>query len=285
MCDALQAESVKATILSRRDDFASPEMRWLVACLKQINRPLDRRNLATLVETFNSFAPKCAAPALGGTVRLDSDDVLQRSATEVITYLSAWLDATRAAGPSSPAAQIVNVIARLNAGELKLATPFHKSFAMITLRSWNQACGAAFRAFFLCRLGWTTSLRTPPGEASTPSRSWIARCQDSACVALRACSMRPSAWRKTAVTRCWPARRRRSVVQLAVSPPARRRCRSTGTSWQASTDRHRRPALRAGLRWWIGRGPSALPRERRTASRSVRVTQVRHSRPASQPTL
>ena len=60
---------------------------------------------------------------------------------------------------------------------------------MITLRSRNQACGTAFRAFSLRRLGWTTSLPTPPGEASTPSRSWIARCQDSACVTLRACSM------------------------------------------------------------------------------------------------
>ncbi len=95
---------------------------------------------------------------------------------------------------------------------------------MSTLRSRNQACGTALRACSLRRLGWTTSLRTPPGEASTPSRSWIARCQDSACVALRAGSMRPSAWRKTAVTRRWPARRRRSVVQRAVSPPARRRC-------------------------------------------------------------
>ncbi len=91
---------------------------------------------------------------------------------------------------------------------------------MSTLRLWNQACGTAFRACFLRRLGWTTSLRTPPGEASTPSRSWIARCQDSARVALRACSTRPSAWRKTAVTRRWPARRLCSVVQLAVSSPA-----------------------------------------------------------------
>ncbi len=86
---------------------------------------------------------------------------------------------------------------------------------MSTLRPRNQACGTALRACSLRRLGWTTSLRTPPGEASTPSRSWIARCQDSACVALRAGSMRPSAWRKTAVTRRWPARRWRSVVQLA----------------------------------------------------------------------
>ena len=115
---------------------------------------------------------------------------------------------------------------RLGESSPKFATPFHQSFAMSTLRSSNQACGTAVRAFSFRRLGWTTSLRTPPGEASTPSRSWIARCQDSACV-----------------------------------------------------------ALRAGLWWWIGRGPSALLRERRTASRSVRVTQVRHSRSASQPTL
>ncbi len=49
------------------------------------------------------------------------------------------------------------------------ATPFHKSFAISTLRSRNQACGTAFGAFFLRRLGWTARLRTPPGEASTPS--------------------------------------------------------------------------------------------------------------------
>ena len=40
----------------RRDDFASPQMRWLVACLKQIHRPLDLRNMAVLVEAFDRFA-------------------------------------------------------------------------------------------------------------------------------------------------------------------------------------------------------------------------------------
>ena len=59
---------------------------------------------------------------------------------------------------------------------------------MSTLRPRNQACGTALRACSLRRLGWTTSLRTPPGEASTSSRSWIARCQDSARVAL-ACGL------------------------------------------------------------------------------------------------
>ena len=42
----------------------------------------------------------------------------------------------------------------------------------------------------------------------------------SATVAVRTCSVRPSARRKVAVTRCWPARMPRSVVQLARSPAA-----------------------------------------------------------------
>ncbi len=119
--DALQAKRVNATLLNRRDDFASPEMRWLVACLKQINRPLDRRNLATLVEAFGSFVPGCAASAASGPAPLDFDDLLSRSATEGVTYLSVWSGAAQAAGLPSPAAEIVGLIAGLAAGELKLA--------------------------------------------------------------------------------------------------------------------------------------------------------------------
>ena len=122
MRDALQAKNVSATILNRRDDFASPEMRWLVACLKQINRPLDRRNLATLVAAFGSFVSGCAASSANGPASLDFDDLLSRSATEGVTYLSVWLGAAQAAGLSSPAAEIVDLIAGLAAGELKLAS-------------------------------------------------------------------------------------------------------------------------------------------------------------------
>ena len=122
MRDALQAEGVNVTILNRRDDFASPEMRWLVACLNQINRPLDRRNLATLVEAFASFVPGCAASSAGGPATLDLDDQLSRSATEGVTYLSVWSGAAQAAGPPSPAAEIVDLIAGLAAGELKPAS-------------------------------------------------------------------------------------------------------------------------------------------------------------------
>ncbi len=108
MRDALRAEGVLATILMRRDDFVSPEIRWLVACLKQISRPLDRRNLAALVEAFGSFA---ARP-------VDFDDLLSRSAAEGVTYLSAWVDAVRAAQPA-PVADIVERVADLVAGNVK----------------------------------------------------------------------------------------------------------------------------------------------------------------------
>ena len=122
MRDALQAEGVNVTILNRRDDFASPQMRWLVACLKQINRPLDRRNLATLVEAFGSFVPGSDASSPSGPAPLDFDDLLSRSATEGVTYLSVWTGAAQAAGLPSRAAEIVDVIAGLAAGQLKLAS-------------------------------------------------------------------------------------------------------------------------------------------------------------------
>ena len=110
MRDALQLKNVPATILTRRDDFASPEMRWLVACLKQINRPLDRRNMATLVEAFSSFA----------SLPLTFDDLLSRSGTGGKTYLSIWTRAAQATELPSPDAEIVDLMASLTAGEMKL---------------------------------------------------------------------------------------------------------------------------------------------------------------------
>jgi len=48
-----QTRDVPSVIAQRRDDFLSAEFRWLVASLRQIARPLDRRNVAVLVEAFN----------------------------------------------------------------------------------------------------------------------------------------------------------------------------------------------------------------------------------------
>ena len=96
--EALAALSVPVVLLGRRDDFASPQMRWLVACLKQVNRPLNRRNLVALTGAFTNFSG----------VSLDVEEVIARSETDQVTPLVAWLDAIRQAVPSElPAVEAV----------------------------------------------------------------------------------------------------------------------------------------------------------------------------------
>ena len=111
MHGALDVKGVPAKIAMRRDDFASPQMRWLVACLKQIARPLDRRNMAVLVEAFGRFAPS----------PLDWDELVSRSESDRHTCLKVWTDAVREAGMPPPVAEMVEVIADLSAGNVKLA--------------------------------------------------------------------------------------------------------------------------------------------------------------------
>ena len=111
MHKALERKGVPAAMLTRRDDFVSPEMRWLVACLKQINRPLDRRNMATLVESFGSFAPSSA----------NFDELVSRSAADEVTCLSVWIDMVRDAELPPSVATVVDAVAGLAAGREKLA--------------------------------------------------------------------------------------------------------------------------------------------------------------------
>ena len=49
---ALREKGVPWVIAHRRDDFLSPQFQWL-ALLRQFTRPMDRRNLAVLIEAFN----------------------------------------------------------------------------------------------------------------------------------------------------------------------------------------------------------------------------------------
>ncbi len=110
MREALMEKGVPAVVAMRRDDFVSPQMRWLVACLKQIDRPLDRRNMAVLVEAFGRFAPS----------PLDLDELASRSESGGLTCLKVWTDAVREAGMPRPVAEVVDAIADLSAGTLKL---------------------------------------------------------------------------------------------------------------------------------------------------------------------
>ena len=103
--------NVPAALLGRRDDFATPQMRWLIACLKQIDRPLDPRNMATLTETFASFTD----------VPLEVEEVMARSETGQVTLLAAWFHAVREAVPKPSELAIVEVIVDLASGNGRLA--------------------------------------------------------------------------------------------------------------------------------------------------------------------
>ncbi len=83
MHKALQQCHVPSVIAQRRDDFLSAEFRWLVAALRQLIRPLDRRNIAALVESFNRMAETNVA----------ADQVITDAETTGRSYLATWLEA------------------------------------------------------------------------------------------------------------------------------------------------------------------------------------------------
>jgi DNA helicase-2/ATP-dependent DNA helicase PcrA len=104
MQKALQVQQVPAVIAQRRDDFLSAEIRWLVACLVETVRPLDRRNLAVLVDAFNRFA----------AIQVSVDQVLSDAEASGVAYLRVWADAAkRAVGDGSPRLKLIEAAGRL----------------------------------------------------------------------------------------------------------------------------------------------------------------------------
>lgn len=114
--DALTDRGVPAQIVTRRDDFVSPQMRWLVACLRQISRPLDRRNMGLVMQAFDSFA----------TSPLDWEELASRSETDGANLLETWVAPVREAEISQPLADAVDVIAKLATRRIKLPAAIQK---------------------------------------------------------------------------------------------------------------------------------------------------------------
>ena len=110
MHEALQQRDVAARILMRRDDFVSPQMRWLVACLKQVNSPADLRSLSTVITTFDHFAVATA----------QLDELVARSAATGATHFSLWLNAAHEAEPPPLALELLCAVSRFSSGETKL---------------------------------------------------------------------------------------------------------------------------------------------------------------------
>lgn len=81
MLKALKAIGVAAVVAQRRDDFLSGDLRWLVASLTQLVRPLDRRNLTVLILAYNR-ATGC---------KIVVEDVVAASEASGQAYLTTWL--------------------------------------------------------------------------------------------------------------------------------------------------------------------------------------------------
>ena len=109
--EALVVSGVPAVVAMHQDDFLSPQMRWLVACLKQIDRPLDLRNMAALVKAFESFAPSL----------LDWNELVSRSESDGITYLKVWMDTVHESEMPRPVTEVADAITDLSTGKLKLS--------------------------------------------------------------------------------------------------------------------------------------------------------------------
>ncbi|WP_428418631.1 ATP-dependent helicase [Methylibium sp.] len=99
---ALTAHGVPAVLSQRRDDFLSPAMRLLVACMRQVCRPLDKRNVAGLVESFNRLAGAA----------IDADEVLSDAEATGLSYGAAWLSHAEQCGPATPATTYLLGVAR-----------------------------------------------------------------------------------------------------------------------------------------------------------------------------
>lgn len=107
---ALTTKRVSAMIVMRRDEFSSAQMRWLMACLRQVVRPLDQRNMVALVDAFNDF----------GGAAVDWEELVSRSESHEITCLEAWLDMVREVELPGSVAGVVGHIADLAGGKAKL---------------------------------------------------------------------------------------------------------------------------------------------------------------------
>lgn len=83
LAEALSRRGVTYQIIKQRTEFLSPEMRWVAACLRLANRPLDERCFVTLVENYNAFAQ----------TSLDADMLASQAKADATSYLDVWLRA------------------------------------------------------------------------------------------------------------------------------------------------------------------------------------------------
>ena len=126
---ALRKNGVRAAVAQRRDDFLSPQMRWLVACLRQVQRPMDGRNLSLLAGTFARFTG----------CDVDRDELIARAEAEGVTYLAAWMQAAGEAGDHGVAKSLLALTEQLASGTAKHSTAINQALAQFEKHEQDAA--------------------------------------------------------------------------------------------------------------------------------------------------
>ena len=134
---ALEKCKVQSYIAQRRDDFLSPEFRWMVCSLQQVIRPLDRRNFVTLVESFNRI----------GNIEVIPDQLVAAAELSGRTFLDQWMSTVQGKHISEEAKALFGTAHLL-------------------------AKDSEYREFLLRVLQIVNSLVTEEGDLADDARAW-----------------------------------------------------------------------------------------------------------------
>jgi len=86
---SLKAAGVPAVIAQRRDQFLTPQYRWLQFCLRQVVKPADQNNFVQLVNAYNRRT----------VVTFDPRQLLEEAEHNGIDCLTAWTNTLTDEGP------------------------------------------------------------------------------------------------------------------------------------------------------------------------------------------
>lgn len=100
MARELGRQRVAHQVVRRRLEYLSPEMRWMVACLGLVARPMDERLFRRLVDSYNAFA---------GT-DLDGELLASTAESDATSYSDVWLRAAEAEGREAALLEKVRAI-------------------------------------------------------------------------------------------------------------------------------------------------------------------------------
>lgn len=98
---ALLKSGVSATLSQRKDDFSSPQYRWLHALLRQLIRSQDVRNFTTLVNSFNRWKG----------IDISSELICAQAAASGRSYLSEWITSLQPPADQAPLVGLISSVA------------------------------------------------------------------------------------------------------------------------------------------------------------------------------